>query len=112
MTGVFDRAHKIIGGDGLPVVLLKIMRAAFKKCLLTDEPAQHPHDLGAFDVDRERVEVVDLNKGIGAHRMGHGAGILSKLLRAHKVGVLNALNPGRAMIGAELLLAKDREAFF
>ena len=107
VTGCLDCPDEVVGGDCLAVVLCKVVPAAFEKTLGSHQQAQHPDDLSPLDVNRQGVEIVDLNKRVGADGMGHWACVFAELLGADQIGILNPLDAGRVMIGTELLLAED-----
>ena len=87
------------------------MPAAPKESLGADQQAEHTDHLGAFDVDGQGIEVVDLNKRFGPDRMGHRPHVFTELLCAHEIGILNPFDAGRVMVGAELLFTEYRETF-
>ena len=43
--------------------------------------------------------------------MGEGARVLGELVRAQRAHVVDALDRPRALVGGELLVAEDRQAF-
>src|SRR3546814_2668373 len=62
-------------------------------------------------VDGAGVEVVDLDVGVGPHRMRGRAGILGKLYGAQQPDIGDALDAAVVHIGRELLVAEHRQAF-
>ena len=111
ITGRLHCPDEVVGGDCLAVVLRKVVSAAFEKTFGSHQQAQHPDDFSPLDVNRQGVEVVDLNKRVGADGMRHWPRVLAELLGANQIGILNPLDAGRVMIGAELLLTKDGKTF-
>ena len=71
----------------------------------------HAHDLGALVVDGRGVEVVDLDVGVGTHRVRHRARVLGELALAQVAHFLDAHHRARVLVGAVFLVAVDREAF-
>ncbi len=114
-VGVGDGLREVVAGDGLAVVALEVQRHAAGEALAAHQGLHHAHDLGAFFVHGHRVEVVDLQVLVGAHRVRHGAGVLGELGGAQHAHVLDALDgAGRGLarqVLAELLVAENGEAF-
>ena len=75
-VGVRHRGAEVVAGHRLPVVPLEIKVHPFPEALLPQDALVHADDLGALLVDRQGVEVVHLDVGLGADRVGHGAGVL------------------------------------
>ena len=90
---------------------IEIEVAAGAETLGTEDGVDHPDELGALVVDGGGVEVGDLDIGIGPHRVGERPGILGELGGAKHAHVLDPLDRARAHVGAELLVAEDREPF-
>ena len=112
VTGRLDCPDEVVGGDCLAVMLRKVVPAAFQKTFGSHQQAQHPDDFSPLDVNRQGVEVVDLNKRVGANGMRHWPRVFAELLGANQIGILNPLDAGRVVISAELLLTKDGKTFF
>ena len=110
--GRFHGGDKVIAGHRLAIVAREVEVAAGAKTRRAEQGLQHAHHLGAFLVHGEGVEVRDLDKRSGPHRVRHGAGIFGELQGAHHVGVFNALQGARAPVRGELGVAKHRKAFF
>src|SRR5438067_3140944 len=89
---------------------LEIKVHRFAEGLLADEGAHHPAKLGAFLIDRRGVEIVDLDIGLGPHRMGERSRILRELIGPQPFDIGDALYRPRADIGGELLVAEDGQA--
>ena len=79
---VRHRLHEVVAGHRLAVVAGEIQVDAAPEAVASDQGLEHPDDLGAFLVDRSRVEIVDLVIKLGPHRMGEGARIFHELMRA------------------------------
>ena len=77
-----------------------------------EQRVQHAHYLGTLLVNREGVEVRDIDKGIRAHGMRQRACIFGKLVGTQEQRVLHPLDPPRVHVGGELAVTKDREALF
>ena len=84
---------------------------AFAEIVRAEQRLEHAHDLGALLVDGRGVEIVDLVIERGPHRMSERAGVLDELVGAQAAHIADALDRARALVGAELLITKDREAF-
>ena len=80
--------------------------------LSTQQRVQHAHHLRTLFVNREGVEVRNIDEGVGAHGMRQRARIFGKLVRAQKQRVLHPLDPSGVHISGELTVAKDRESLF
>ena len=122
-VGVGNRLRKVVAGHGLAVVPLKVELHAPGETIATQavrgrghQCLHHANDFGAFFVDGDGVEVVDLHIAVGPHRVGHGAGVFGKLHRAQHAHVFDAFDgAGAGLAGhvlAELLVTKDRQALF
>ena len=103
--------HELLHRRGLAVVAGEVEVHAFAEIFGPEQRLEHAHDLGALLVDRRGVEIVDLVIERGPHRMGERAGVLDELVGAQAAHIADALDRARALVGAELLIAKDREAF-
>ena len=79
---VRHRRAEVVARDRLSVVALEVEVHALAETALAEERRVHAHDLGALVVHGRGVEVVHLDVGIGAHRMGHGPGIFGELTLA------------------------------
>ena len=71
----------------------------------------HADQLGAFFINRRRVEIIDFNIAIGAHGMRHRARIFGELLRAQKIDRADALYRTRAHVAGKFLVAEDGKPF-
>ena len=111
-VGVFQRLDEVIAGHRLTIMPLKIQVGALAKALLAQQRVQHAHHLCALLVDGQGVEVGDLDKGIRAHRVCHGAGVFGKLVGTQEGDILNALDRARVHVSGELGIAEDGKAFF
>ena len=67
-VGVADGGDEVVAGDGLPVVALEVQVEPAPEAVAADQRLQHPDDFGAFLVDGDRVEVVDLLVRVGVRR--------------------------------------------
>ena len=114
--GVRDRLRKIVAGDSLAIMALKVQIHAGPKARPAHQGGHHAHQLSAFFVDGGGVEVVDLGIAVGPHRVGHRAGVLRELHRPQAAHIVNAFHrPGRGRAGhvhRELLVSVDRQALF
>ncbi len=113
-VGIGDGLREIIAGHGLAVVALEVQVHAAAEALAADQRGHHAHDLGPFFIDGGGVEVVDLDIGVGAHRVRHRAGVFRELQRAQALHVADAADGARARnaghVHREFLVAEDREA--
>jgi len=110
-VGVGETGDKILDRRRVPVMPLEIKVHAAAEARAAEQHAEHAHHLGAFFVDRRGVEVVDLVIERRPHRVGEGACVLDELIGAQPAHVDDALDRARALIGGELLVAEDGEAF-
>ncbi len=115
---VGHRVTEVVAGHRLAVVALEVQVHAFAKTVAAEQRLIHPHDFRAFLVDRHRVEVVDLDVALRAHRVRHRAGVFGELHLAQHAHVFDALGGaggfvGRAAghVGGEFLVAEHRQAF-
>ena len=83
---------------------------------------QHADHLGAFLVDRGRIEIADFLITFRADRVRHGPAVFGELRRAKRHDIIDALDRARARrgmrgqvaghhVGRELLVAKDGQPF-
>ena len=121
--GIGNGLCKVVAGDGLSVMALKVQGHAPGKTSATqivlglgEQGLHHAHQLGPFFVHGDGVEVVDFLVAVGAHRVGHGPCVLGKLHIAQQAHVFNALDRARRwrarQVLAELLVAKNGQALF
>ena len=75
----FHGGNKIVAGNSLAIVAREVDIHASAECLWPKQGMQHADHFGAFIVDSQGVEVVNLHKGGRPNRMRHGAGIFSEL---------------------------------
>ena len=108
---VGEALHELIDRRRLTVVAVEVKVHALAKFFGAEQRLEHAHDLGALLVDGRGVEIVDLVIERRPHRMGEGAGVLDELMRAQPAHVADALDRARALVGGELLVAEDRQAF-
>ena len=81
-VGVLHGAEEVLDGHRLAVVAREVQVHAPAEALLPEQGVGHADHLGPLLVDRGGVEVVDLDVGLRAHRVGHGARVLGELVRA------------------------------
>ena len=114
-VGIGNRLHKVIAGHGLAVVALEVQLHALGKTVAAHQVVLHAHYLGAFFVDGDGVEVVDLDVAVRPHRVGHGACVFGELGGAQHAHVFDALDgAGRGaarQVHAEFLVTEDGETF-
>ena len=91
---------------------LEIQIGALAKSFRTQQVAQHAHHFGTLVVNRDRIEVTDLDVVIGAHRVRHWSAVFGKLKGAQHIHIIDALDRTRIEIGRKLLIAKHGETFF
>ena len=123
-VGVGNGLGKVVAGHGLPVVALEVQLHATGKAVAArnafrwrgGQGLHHADDFGAFFVNGDGVEIVDFHIAVGAHRVGHGAGVFRELGGAQHAHVFNAFHSaGRGAarhVHAEFLVAEHRQAFF
>ena len=110
--GIGHGINKIVAGDGLAVMALKIQIHAFSEPGFTQHAIEHADHFGTFVVHRNGVEVVHFHHFLRADGVRHGATVFSKL---HRLDDTCFTDPGcrRARpVGTELLITKHRQAFF
>ena len=110
--GIGHGRHEIVRGDRLPVVAREVQVHAAPERIRADERVDHAHHFGAFLVHGGGVEVGDLHVRLRPHRVRHRPGVLGELGGAQAAHLLDALHRARIHVGAEFLVAEDREAFF
>ncbi len=108
---ILHRREPVVGGHRLAVEAIEIEVGAGAEALGPKQRVEHPDDLRALVVDRRGVEIADLDIGVGADRMGQRAGVLGELRAAQHPHVVDAGDGGRALVGGELLVAEDGQAF-
>ena len=114
-VGVRDGLRKVVAGHGLAVMALEVQCQAFGKAVAAHERLHHPDHLGAFFVNGDGVEVVDLDVAVGPHRVSHRACVFRELRGAQHAHVFDALDGARRGFSAQVLrkflVTKDRQAF-
>ena len=73
---------------------------------------QHAHHLGTLLVNREGVEIRNIDKGIRAYGMRQRTGVFGKLVRPQEQRVLHPLDPPGVHVSRELAVTKNRETLF
>src|SRR5262245_23851674 len=106
---VLECGHEFLHRRGLAVVAFEVEIEALAESLTPEQRLDHAYEFGALLIDRRRVKVVDLDVAVGTHRMGQRSAVLGELSGLQVAYVANALHRGRALIGAEFLVAKDRQ---
>ena len=91
-VGVRHGGQKVVTGDGLSVVPFEVQVHAFSEAVSSEQGLVHTDDFCAFFIDGDGVEVIDFLIGIGAYRMGHGAGVFGKLELSQGADVFDALD--------------------
>ena len=109
---ILNCLDEVLAGRRFAVVAVEIEVGAFPELLCAGHGPHHADHLGPLVIDSRRIEVVDFLIGIGADRVRQRAGILGKLRCAQNADVLDPLDRLAAHIGAEELVAQDREALF
>ena len=102
--------QEVVGGHRFPIVAGEIEVGGAAEQLGPEQGRQHAHQLRPLLVDGGGVEVVDLDVGIRANRVGQGAGVLGELTGAQHPHVGDALDAPGAAVGGEFLIAEDGEA--
>src|SRR5690606_8201846 len=74
--GIFHGLYEIIDRPGLTVMALEVQVAALAEALGAEQRLDHAHHFGTLLVHGQGVEVGYLDEGFGAHRVGHGTGVL------------------------------------
>ena len=115
-VGISNGLSKVVTGDGLPIVALKVQRHALRKAVAADQGLHHAHHFGAFFVHGHGIKVVDFQVAVGPYGVRHGPCVFRKLGGAQHPNVFNAFHrSGRwaaRQVLAELLVSKNRKPFF
>ena len=103
----------------------KVERHALGKTFSAGERLHHAHHFGTFFINGDGIEVVDFYIAVRPHRMRHRTCVFRKLHGAQQAYVFDAFDSlGRSRcngvifesfrrkVSAELLVAKNGEAFF
>ena len=106
---ILEHLEPILDRGGLPIVAVKVKIERAGIVGIAHQPFEHADHLGAFFIDRCGVEVVDLDKAFGPHRMGQRPLILAELAGAQHQDIFDPLDRMAAQIARELLIAKDRQ---
>ena len=109
--GSLHGGQPFLAGHGLAVMPVEIQVRAAAIALRTQQRMQHADHLGALVVDGRRVEIGDLDIVIRPDGMRQWAGILRELHGPQTAHVIDAPHGRRALVGRELLVAEDRQAF-
>ena len=112
MVGVGHGGDKILAGHRLAVVAAEVQIHALTEARRAHQGVDHAHHFGAFFVHRQGVEIIHLDVGLGAHRVGGGAGVLRKLQGAQAARVFDALDRAALHVCREFLVAEHRQPFF
>ncbi len=110
--GIFHSRDKIVAGNGLPIVAVKVQIAAGAEFLFPEERVDHTNHFRSLLIHGERVEVRNLDEGGGSNRMGHGPCVFGELHGSHDDGIFDALQGTRAHIRRELCVAEYGETLF
>ncbi len=102
-VGVSLGLREIVAGHRLAVMAFEIQCQTLGKAGAPDQGLHHAHHLGAFFVDGDGVEVVDLNVAVGPHRVRHRTGVFRKLRGAKHPHVLDAFHGPRGRLGTQVL---------
>ena len=109
--GRLEAGEIVLDRRGVAVMALEIEVHPLPEAILAEDGGEHPDDLGALVVDGGRVEVVDLLVFRRSDGMLERALILGELVRLQAPDRADALHRGGALVGAEFLVAIDRQAF-
>ena len=106
---------EVVALHRLAIVTLEVQVHALAETVAAHQGLIHAHHFGAFFVDGDRIKVIDLDEGIGTHRMRHRARVFGELRLAQGAHLVDARD-GAARVGAdhvgrEFLVAKYRQAF-
>ena len=80
------------------IVLIEVLVHARPERIVANDEPEHANDLGAFLVDRGRVEVVDPGVGVGADRVSQRAPIFGELARTQSDDILDAAHRARTHV--------------
>ena len=105
------RRNEVLAGHRLPIVPAKIFFQSGAEAFPPDQCLDHAHDFRALLIDRRGIEIVDLDIAGGPHRMRHRAGILGELRGAQRAHFLDARRRTVMHVGAEFLVAENRQPF-
>ncbi len=109
-TRVFHAVDEVVGRHRVAVMACEIEIGRLAKELWAEQGRLHPHQLGALVVDGRGVEIIDLDIGVGSHRVRHRTTVLGELMGLKQAHIGDALHAPRADVGRELLVPVDRKA--
>ena len=121
--GICNGLREVIASHGLAVMARKVKLhtpgktfAALQVGGRGHQGLHHANDFRALLVDGDGVKIVDFDITVGPYRVRHGARVFGKLHGPQHAHVFDAFDGAGAGIArhvlAELLVAKDRQAFF
>ena len=108
---ILEHPQPVLDRAGLSVMPPEIERERLGPRIIPDQRLQHSDQFGALLIDGGGIEIVDLHKTVGPHRVGQRAVILAELAGAQGDHILNPFNRGAAHVSGELCVAKDRQPF-
>ena len=111
-VGIFHSGDKVLSGDGLTIMALKIEIGTLAETFCTHKSMNHADNLRTLFIDSERIEVTNLNKRLRTNSMRHWPGIFHKLSTAHDVGIFNTLDHTGVHIGSKLRIPEDGKTLF
>ena len=91
---------------------LEIEVHSLPEAILAEDRRDHPDHFRSLLVDGRGIEVADLAELLRPHGMGEGPRVLGELVRFQEPHLRDALDRPRALVGGELVVAIDRQAFF
>ena len=98
--------HEIFNRCRLAIMALEVDVHGLAEGLVADERLHHAANFSALFVNRGRVEIVDLDIGVGPRRMGKGACIFRHLPRPQGLHIGNALHRARTQVRRKFLITE------
>jgi len=108
---ILEAGDEILNRRRVAVVTLEIEIHAGAERVAAEDRFDHADQLGAFFIDRRRIEVVDLHIALGPNRVRQRSLVFGELQRLQLPHIGDALNGSRAFVAGELLVAINRQAF-
>ena len=114
--GVGHGGAEVVALHRLAIVAFEIQVHALAEAVAAHQGLVHAHHFGAFFVDRDGIKIVDLDEGVGPHRVRHRARVFGELRLAQGAHLVDAghgaAGVGADHVGREFLVAEHRQAFF
>ena len=114
-AAVCHRRAEIVAANRLPVMPCKVQVHAFAEAVTPQQSLIHAHHLSPFFINRDRIEIADLDKAVRPHRMGHRPRIFGKLHLAQHAHIFDATHRATTVradhVGGKFLVAEHGKPF-